>query len=95
VIYSQRLQTLEVAYQEAAASGALNLLQAYELFRVAAVHRPALFEAIQGGKTCSRFVHWPQSWRRRPDNAALRALGRRARRVLPAELARGQRETRH
>jgi hypothetical protein len=54
VIYSQRLLTLEACYQEAAASGALDLLQAYELFRAPAVHRPALFEAIEGGKTCKQ-----------------------------------------
>jgi hypothetical protein len=52
VIYCQRLLTLEQVYQDAAASGGLSLLQAYELFRAPAIHRPALFTAIQGGKTC-------------------------------------------
>lgn len=51
VIYHVDLLALEAEYQNAVAGGQLSLRDAYELFRVPATHRAALFAAFQAGKS--------------------------------------------
>jgi hypothetical protein len=50
VINHVSLLALEAKYQTAAANGQLSVGSAWDLLRVPAVHRPALFAAIQEGK---------------------------------------------
>jgi len=53
VIYHVNVLALEPEYQTGVAGGQLSLRDAYELFRVPAAYRPALFAAFAAGKSRS------------------------------------------